>query len=102
MSKRTSQQVQESLTFEYREQLDAIVRDMENIDRLIPAESSRCGCLMDSKKQGNEMAIIEARKSKLLTYIQTICRDHIVWSKKLLDKGWKVEHLKARRKLGAK
>ncbi len=82
------------LTFRYREQLDSIVRDLERIDKLTPCESSRHGCLM----KGEAAAIIEARKDALLRYIQVICRDHILWSKKLLDEGWKVKPKKQRRK----
>lgn len=45
-------------------------------------------CLMDRRTHGEEIAIIEARKSDLLSYIQTICRDHIRWSKRLLGEAF--------------
>jgi hypothetical protein len=85
---------QRMIAFEYRENLDAIVRDLQNIDLLIPRESSRCSLFV---KDGEAQAIIEARKNDLLGYIQTICRDHIRWSEKLLKGGWTPEQRKARK-----
>jgi hypothetical protein len=76
---------QEAVAFRYHERLHDIVRDLENIDRLIPAEASRHGSMV---KDQHASAIIEARKSDLLRYIQTICRDHIFWGNKLLNEGW--------------
>ncbi len=87
--KRTKLERQVALTFDYAENLRSIVRDLESIDRLVPAESSRIGCLM---KDSEASAIIEHRKKDLLRYVQVICRDHIHWSKKLLKKGWGSEH----------
>lgn len=75
--------------FRYQENLRSIVRDLRAIDSLIPAEVSRHGCLMDPRRLGEEMAIIEARKSDLLRYIQTICHDHIRWSDRLLNERGK-------------
>jgi hypothetical protein len=89
---------QEMIAFRYRENLLSLIRDLENIDRLIPAESSRYGCLMNSKTQAEEMALIEGRKKDLLRYIQTVCRDHIIWSKKLLDAGWTPTHDKTQKR----
>ena len=87
--RRSANEAQIALTFEYHERLADIVRDLEALDNILPHEISRTGCLMDSKRQGNEIAIIEYRKKELMSYIQTICRDHVVWSKKLLDRGWR-------------
>jgi hypothetical protein len=84
----TAAEAQQSVAFDYHENLTSIVRDLKSIAGLIPAETSRCGCLFDCKTCGEEMAIIEARKDDLLTYIRTICEDHIIWSNKLLEKGW--------------
>lgn len=92
---KTPQEQQQYIAFNYRENLEAIVRDLKNIDSLIPAESSRHGCLFDKATHGEESAIVEARKNDLLRYIQTICQDHIIWSQKLLDAGWTVEQLAA-------
>lgn len=78
-----------SLTFKYAELLRAIVRDLDNLDRLIPAEVSRHGCLFSSQTQGEEMALVEGRKNDLLRYVQTVCRDHVRWGNKLLEKGWR-------------
>jgi hypothetical protein len=78
---------QVALTFDFHQGLDFILKDLSNIDRMIPAETSRYGCLIKDKEA---QAIVEARKSDLLGYIQTICRDHALWGKKLLDKGWRV------------
>lgn len=79
----------EDLIFAYREHLSSIVRDLENIDKLIPSESSRIGCLFNKEADREAAAIIEHRKDCLLRYIQVICRDHILWSKRLLKRGWK-------------
>lgn len=70
---------------DYRDVLRAILRDLRNIDALIPAESSRLG--WHSKKGDREAALnIEWRKNDLLRYIQTICRDHIYWAERALKK----------------
>jgi hypothetical protein len=84
---KTKQQELEMELFQCQENLRSIVRDLEHIDILIPAESSRHGSHMNRKTHGEEMAIIEARKSVLLGYIQVICRDHIRWSKRLLGEN---------------
>jgi len=86
-SKVSARENQIHLTFRYAENLKTIVRDLRAIDTLIPAEMSRHGCLFNG---GEEAAIIEARKSDLLVYIQSICRDHILWGEKLLQEGWEV------------
>ena len=83
-----------ALTFRYAEQLRSIVRDLRNIDALIPAEASRHGCLFS---KGEEAAIIEARKSDLLGYIQSICRDHVLWGEKLLREGWEGKAVRGER-----
>jgi hypothetical protein len=72
--------------FRYQENLRTLIRDLKNIDRIIPSESSRHGCLV-GKKDAEAAAIIEARKSDLLGYIQTVCRDHILWGSKLLKQS---------------
>lgn len=79
------------VAFQYREYMENIIRDLKNIDKMIPRETSRIGCLM---RPGNASAIIESRKSELLGYIQTICRDHIHWCQPLLDKGWTAKQWK--------
>jgi len=83
---------QEMIAFEFRELLEQIVRDLENLEKLVPAESSRTICNL----KGNPLYIIEARKTKLLNYVQVVLRDHIYWGKKLLDKGWLVSQRKAK------
>ena len=93
MKKQTSLEQQRAITFNYYENLDAIVRDLNNINLLIPRESSRCSLFVKDKEA---QAIIEARKNDLLRYIQTICRDHIRWSEQLLKDGWTTEKQKAR------
>jgi hypothetical protein len=65
--------------FRLQEQVRDTIRDLMAIDSLIPREASRIGCLFDSRKQREQMAIVEQRKKDLLGYIQTICRDNIVW-----------------------
>lgn len=96
--KRSLSEEQEALAFDYHENLSSIVRDLKAIDRLIPAESSRHGCLFDHKSEGEAAAIIEARKADLLSYIQSICRDHVWFSERLMKRGWKVEHSKPKKK----
>ena len=81
---------QVALTFDYHDRLSSVVEDLETINRLIPREFARWGCLA----KGEAAAIIEGRKRDLLSYIQTICRDHILWSKKLMKQGWDVGRLR--------
>lgn len=67
------------------EQLNSIVRDLENIEKLLPKEISRV-----AYKQKLEPALlIQSRKNNLLRYIQTICRDNIYWGKKVLEGKYK-------------
>jgi hypothetical protein len=80
---------QRAIAFDYHELLTAIVRDLENLDRLIPPESSRHPFV--SKMGDNARYLIVARKDDLLGYIQTICRDHIEWGRKRLTAGWTPE-----------
>ena|ERR1051325_2463157 len=86
--KRSKLDDQESIAFQFHQALEYAVKDLESIDKLIPRESSRI-----AMKDMDEEAwyIINARKTDLLRYIQTICRDHMHWGKKLLDSGWTVE-----------
>lgn len=80
-------EAQVSLTFEYYELLNSIARDMERIAAIIPAETSRYGCLF-TEEDGDAAVVIEARKSDLLRYLQSACEDHALFSWRLLDKGW--------------
>ncbi len=95
--KPTQLESQISLTFEHYKRLQEIVCDLENIDRLVPGEASRSNAFMDRRTMAEEICIIEHRKQNLLKYIQTICRDHIAWSKPLLDAGWKAKRKHVRR-----
>ena len=70
--------------FDYQEHLRGVLSDLRNIRGLIPAESSRYGCLV---KDTEAAAIIEARKSDLLRYIQVICDDHLFWGEQLLERS---------------
>ena len=70
--------------FDYQENLRRVLRDLRNVRGLIPAESSRYGCLV---KDTEAAAIIEARKSDLLKYIQVICDDHLFWGEQLLERS---------------
>ena len=81
--KRTKLERQVMLTFEYHEQLEPILRDLGEIDKLIPWESSRSGGIM---RDVETRCIIEHRKDSLLRYIQVICRDHLHFAKKYLKK----------------
>lgn len=54
------------------------------IQRVIPEECSRHGC---NQPDAEASAIIEDRKIELLDYIQTICRDHLLWGRKLLKRS---------------
>jgi hypothetical protein len=83
---------QEMIAFEFRELLDQIVKDLDHIEKLIPAESSRTICDL----KGEPLYIVEGRKKKLLSYIQVVLRDHIYWGKRLLDKGWLASQRKAK------
>ncbi len=82
MKRKSLLEKQKSLTFEFHQALGQVVDDLRNIDKLIPNESSR---IMTSDMEDEPAAIIQARKQELLNYIQVICRDHIYWSKKLID-----------------
>jgi hypothetical protein len=57
------------------------IRDLEAIDKLIPREAGRVGCLMRDKTAA---AIIEGRKRELLCYIQDIVRDNVYWLRKAM------------------
>jgi hypothetical protein len=77
---------QEMLCFQYHEHLESILKDLEWIDKVIPRESSRYAPASLSSERD---AIIQGRKHDLLAYIQTICRDHMLYSKRLFAMGRK-------------
>lgn len=88
--RRSKLERQTTLTFRYYEQLRSILRDLKSIDKLIPKEISRIPTV---STLDNASAIIVGRKDDLLAYIQTICRDHMYWSEKLMNEkapGWRV------------
>lgn len=74
--------------FALHEALRAALKDLWRIRRLIPAESSRHSSLMED---GEARAIADARKNQLLSYIQTICEDHLFWGGKEITAGWTAE-----------
>lgn len=86
--RRSRQDRQESHCFRYYEELRSILRDLETIDGLIPAEVSRISL---GQQRDESTAIIVGRKDDVLRYIQTICRDHLHYGKKLLNDGWIVK-----------
>lgn len=45
--------------------------------------------------QDEAQALIVARKNDLLSYIQTVCRDHVLWGGKVIEQGWSTEFVKA-------
>jgi hypothetical protein len=83
---RSALENQESLTFSYYEQLGSILRDLAAIDKLIPREVSRYA---SASMERESDAIIQGRKHDLLSYIQTICRDHLYYAKRLMAEGEK-------------
>lgn len=98
MKKRTSLEQQESMTFDYYQLVEAIVKDLKTIDSIVPREVSRHPLVSSDPTRtvhvGHVMSenaryLIVARKDDFLSYIQTICRDHIEWGERLLHKGWK-------------
>ena len=82
---------QETLTYEYHEALTAVLKDLEILDKLIPRESSRHSHLVHKKFGRDAPFIIEGRRTYLLSYIQTICRDHLCFGGELLKRGWIVK-----------
>lgn len=85
------QDAQRMMAFHLYEAVQSFVKECKRIDLLIPSESSRYSLEeMDEEAR----AIIDARKRDLLSYIQTICRDHIHWGEKLLKTGWMPQHEK--------
>jgi hypothetical protein len=79
-------EAQRSLCFKYYENLQAILKDLEAIDKLTPRETSRYA---SASLERESDAIIQGRKHDLLRYIQTICRDHMYWSEELMKHGRK-------------
>ena len=86
---------QESIAFQYHENLNAIVRDLKKIREMCPGESSRSGYgFVKDRVDGldlEKMLLIEARKNDFIGYIQTICEDHLAFSNELLGLGWTPE-----------
>lgn len=74
--------------FALHEALRAALKDFWRIRRLIPAESSRYASLIEDDEA---RAIADARKNELLSYIQTICEDHLFWGGKEIMAGWTAE-----------
>lgn len=86
---------QEFRAFHLWDALDHAVKDLRKIDSLIPAEISRIPTVAC---KDNASAIIVGRKDDLLSYIQTICRDHMHWGGMELEKGWRPVKPKKKRK----
>jgi hypothetical protein len=87
--KKQSKETSSDIAFRYFENLRHILRDLQTLDGMIPAETSRYGL---GKMDEEARAIINARKVQLLDLIQTMCRDHMKWGNKLLADGWAPEH----------
>jgi hypothetical protein len=73
---------QEMLCFHYHENLQSILQDLEAIDKLVPREVSRYA---PASLHNSKDAIIQGRKVDLLKYVQTICRDHLLYSRQMMD-----------------
>ena len=84
------------VAFQYYELLRSVLRDLENVDSLIPHESARSS----HNLEGEAAAIIDHRKVALLGMIQIICRDHIHWGARLLSGGWTAEMQNKKQSLG--